>query len=139
MTTKLLNHYKGMYEGNAVAFCDAETMEDAVRIFSEEVEPNLVQKTGAGIKVIVPDASLAFKTDVDDTAYASGCRAYPSGGAVERGQKVFLSAVAAEGYTFEGWYQGETLLSKEEEAEVTVASTASVPSIITYEARFASA
>ena len=139
MATKLLNHYKGMYDGSAVSFCDAETMEEAVKVFSESTEPVLVQRTGSGVKVVVPDADLAFKTTVEDTAYTAGCRAYPSGGSVTRGQVLFLTAVAAEGYTFAGWYNGEELISSDAEAEVTVASSATVPATLVYEAKFETA
>ena len=137
MTVKQLNHYKGLYDGGTSTFCDAETMVEAAELLgSEGVEPTLLQRVGTGIKVIVPDAALAFNTTVEETAYTAGCRAYPKGGNVVRGQTLFLSAVPAEGYTFKGWYNGVTLVSADEEAEVTVESTATVPSTLTYEAKF---
>ena len=137
MTVKSLNHYKGTYDGGTTTFCDAsDIIEAATLLSSDGLEPSLLQRVGTGIKVVVPDASLAFKTSVEETAYTAGCRAYPSGGNVIRGQKLFLSAVASDGYKFTGWYQGEVLLSADAEAEVEVESTATVPAVINYEARF---
>jgi hypothetical protein len=137
MSTKLLNSYEATYEGGAKAICNAQTMEEAAKVLSDELEPSILQKTGAGIKVIVPDPALAFKTSVADDMYAAGNRAYPAnGGIVKAGDTVFLSAVAVDGYNFVGWYQGETKLSEDAEAAVVVASTSLVPAVITYEARF---
>lgn len=138
MTVKSLNHYKGLYDGGATTFCDAQTIVEAAELLTntEGLEPTLLQKVGTGIKVVVPDAALAFTTNVEETAHTAGCRAYPSGGNVTRGQKLFLSAVAADGYKFIGWYQGDTLLSAEAEAEVVVESIATVPTTIVYEAKF---
>lgn len=137
MSTKLLNSYTATYEGGATAVCNAQTMEEAAGILSDDLEPSILQKTGAGIKVSIPDPALAFTTSVADAAYTAGCRAYPAnGGSVEAGDTVFLSAVPVEGYNFVGWYQGETLVSSEAEAAIVVTSTSAVPAVITYEARF---
>lgn len=137
MTTKLLNHYKGLFDGGAADFCDATTMVEAAQLLVKDgIEPTLLQRVGTGIKVLVPDAPLSFKTSVGETEHTAGCRAYPSGGEVVRGQKLFLSAVAADGYSFTGWYNGTDLVSAELEAEVTVESDATLPSVITYEAKF---
>lgn len=136
MSIKTLNQYKASYEDGAVDLCNAEDFVGAVTVLSAETEPIVVQKIGKGIKVAIPDPALAFETVVGAESFAAGCRAYPSGGAVEKEQKVFLSAVPAEGYNFVGWYQGETLLSEDAEAEVTVASTSQVPVTIKYEAKF---
>lgn len=137
MTTKLLNHYKGLFDGGAADFCDASTMVAAAELLVKDgIEPTLLQRVGTGIKVLVPDAPLSFKTSVEATAYAAGCRAYPSGGEVVRGQKLFLSAAKGDGYSFAGWYNGADLISAELEAEVTVESDTTLPSVITYEAKF---
>lgn len=139
MATKLLNSYEATYEGGAKAMCNAQTMEEAAAILTDNVqEPSVLQKTGVGIRVAVPDPALAFTTKVvDDAAYTAGCRSYPeNGGQVKAGDTVFLSAVPAEGYNFAGWYQGTTLLSSETEAAVVVESASAVPAVITYEARF---
>ena len=137
MSTKLLNSYEATYEGGAKAVCNAQTMEEAAKLLSEETEPSILQKVAAGIRVAVPDPALAFKTAVADDMYAAGNRAYPAnGGIVKAGDTVFLSAVAVDGYRFDGWYQGETKLSEDAEAAVVVASTSAVPALITYEARF---
>lgn len=137
MAIKNLKRYKGTYEGGATILCDALTMEEAVGILAEETEPNIVQKVGEGIKVAIPDPALAFTTHVEDVLYTAGCRAYPeTGGQVKNGQTVFLSAVAGEGYQFDGWYQGDTLISTDTEAAVEIASASAVPAIITYEAKF---
>ena len=138
MSTKLLNSYEATYEGGATAVCNAQTMEEAAKVLSDETEPSILQRVAAGIKVLVPDPALAFTTTVkDDAAYEAGCRSYPAnGGQVKVGDTVFLSAVAVEGYSFVGWYQGDTQLSTDAETAVTVASASSVPAVITYEARF---
>ena len=138
MAVKTLNQYKGTYKDNSVAMCNAEDMADAVDVLADEVEPICVQKIGEGIRVMVPDPVLAFETFVDATALSAGCHAYPSGGdEVVKGQKIYLSAVPADGYHFVGWYQGATELSTEAEAAVVVESAAQVPTRIVYEARFA--
>ena len=139
MSVKMLNSYKATYVGGATALCNAQTMEEAAKILSEEnQEPSVLQKTGAGIRVSVPDPALAFTTKVaDDTAYTAGCRSYPeNGGQVKAGDTVFLTAVAAEGYNFTGWYQGATKLSDDVEAAVVVESASPVPAVIIYEAHF---
>jgi hypothetical protein len=137
MATKLLNSYEATYEGGAKAVCNAQTMEEAAKALSDETEPSILQKVAAGIHVLVPDPALAFKTAVADAMYTAGNRAYPvNGGIVKAGDTVFLSAVAVDGYRFIGWYQGETKLSEDAEAAVVVASTSTVPAVITYEARF---
>ena len=137
MSVRTLNSYKATYVGGATALCNAQTMEEAAKILSEEQEPSILQKTGSGIKVSVPDPALAFTTVVDATAYAAGCRSYPAhGGQVKAGDTVFLSAIPAEGYNFVGWYQGTTKLSEDTEAAVVVESASPVPAVIEYEARF---
>lgn len=138
MATKMLNSYKATYVGGATALCNAQTMEEAAKILSEDnQEPSVLQKTGTGIRVSVPDPALAFTTTVDATAYAAGCRSYPAhGGQVKAGDTVFLSAIAVEGYNFVGWYQGATKLSEDAEAAVVVESASPVPAVIEYEARF---
>ena len=137
MAIKLLNSYEATYEGGAVARCNAQTMEEAAKVLSDEIEPGIIQKVGAGIKVLIPDPALAFKTEVAADMYEAGNRAYPAnGGQVKLGDTVFLSAVPVEGYRFTGWYQGETKLSEEVEAAVVVASASNVPAVITYEAHF---
>ena len=137
MSVKLLSSYEATYEGGTTARCNAQTMEEAAKVLSDEIEPSILQRIGTGIKVVVPDPALAFKTEVGATAYAAGCRAYPAnGGQVKAGDTVFLSAVSAEGYRFTGWYQGEVKLSEDSEAAVVVASASAVPAVVTYEARF---
>ena len=138
MSTKLLNGYEATYEGGAKAMCNAQTMEEAAKILSDDTEPSILQKVAAGIRVSVPDPALAFTTEVvDETAHTAGCRAYPEhGGQVKAGDTVFLSAVAAEGYNFVGWYQGATKLSDDAETAVVVESASPVPAIIVYEAHF---
>lgn len=137
MAIKLLSSYEANYEGGATAQCNAQTMEEAAKVLSDEIEPSIIRKTGAGVRVIIPDPALAFKTEVAAEMYEAGNRAYPAnGGQVKLGDTVFLSAVPVEGYRFTGWYQGETKLSEEVEAAVVVASASNVPAVITYEARF---
>lgn len=139
MSIKLLNSYQATYEGGATAMCNAQTMEEAAKVLTDgTLEPSIVQKTGAGIRVQVPDPALAFTTKVvDDAAYTAGCRSYPeNGGQVKAGDTVFLSAVPAEGYTFAGWYQGATKLSDDSEAAIVVESASPVPAVIVYEAHF---
>ena len=138
MTTKLLNSYQATYEGGTTAMCNAETMEEAANVLTDGTqEPSILQKIGAGIRVKVPDPVLAFTTTVADALYTAGCRAYPEhGGQVKVGDTVFLSAVAGEGYSFTGWYQGNTKLSDDAEAAIVVESASPVPALIEYEARF---
>lgn len=138
MATKLLNSYQATYVGGATSMCDAQTMEEAAKILTDETqEPNVLQKIRAGVKVSVPDPALAFTTKVADADYTAGCRAYPEhGGQVKAGDTVFLSAVAGDGYNFVGWYQGAVKLSEDAEAAVVVESASPVPAVIEYEARF---
>lgn len=140
MNTKSLNNYKAVFDGGGTQYCVAETIKEAAELFTEDQqqEPVLMQRTGTGVKVIVPEPELAFVTKVGETEHTAGCRAYPSGGNVVRGQKLFLSAVAADGYNFVGWFQDGVAeaLSTEPEAEIAVSSDSKVPATITYEARF---
>jgi uncharacterized repeat protein (TIGR02543 family) len=140
IATTSLNTYKATFEGNSIQFCDADNIVDASQILTANTtnEPILLQRVAVGVQVQITAPALAFTTAVDDTtAYTAGCRSYPSaGGTVKNGDILFLSAVAAQGYTFAGWYNGTTLLASTAEAQITVESTATVPTTITYTAKF---
>lgn len=53
------------------------------------------------------------------------------GGLAVPGQTIFLNAVATDGYTFDGWYIGEDLISTESEYEYAVGE-----GVVTFEGRF---
>ncbi len=132
--TKVLKQFKATYKDDAVSSCMAVDMVEAAKVLSaDNVEPVIIQKTADGIKVAMPDPALAFTTSSNEAT----CKAYPTGGSgIKLGDTLFLTAVAGEGFDFDGWYQGETLVSEEAEAAVIVESSAQVPSVIHYEARF---
>ena len=47
MSVKMLNSYKATYVGGATALCNAQTMEEAAKILTEDnQEPSVLQKTG---------------------------------------------------------------------------------------------
>lgn len=132
--TKVLAQFKATYKDDKTAACIAENIVEAAKVFSaDEAEPVIIQRTVDSIKASLPDPALSFTTSSNEAT----CKAYPSGGSgIKLGDTLFLSAVAGEGFDFEGWYQGDTLVSEDAEAAVTVESTAQVPSVIHYEARF---
>lgn len=132
--TKVLKQFKATYKDSGVASCMAVDITEAARVLSADAEePVIIQKTADGIKVSMPDPALSFVTVSNEET----CKAYPSGGSgIKLGDTLFLTAVAGEGFDFEGWYQGDTLVSSDAEAAVIVESTAQVPSVLKFEARF---
>jgi hypothetical protein len=55
---------------------------------------------------------------------------------VKNGDKVWFTAIVAEGYAFSGWYLGDELQSTEESYEATISYAGTTPTTLEYEARF---
>lgn len=70
------------------------------------------------------DVTITVQSEDETAGTVSG------GGTVKEGEKVTITAQAKEGYTFDGWYLGETKVSDQPEYEVEAAED------ITYTARF---
>jgi hypothetical protein len=49
---------------------------------------------------------------------------------------VWFSAIAVEGFVFDGWYLGDEKISELESYEATIAYPGSTPTTLKYEARF---
>ena len=116
--------------------------EDALSVALAEAkpdEPSLIQKTVTGIKVAVPAPAIGIKTVVTGSGAANaGCKATPYNiSSVENGDKVWFTAIVAEGYSFVGWYLGDELQSADESYEATISYAGTTPTILEYEARFA--
>lgn len=135
-----LNQYKANYADSTELSVAAETMADAIEALSmaKQGEPSLIQKTVTGIKVAIPAPAIAIETFVTGTeAETAGCKATPYNiSSVENGDKVWFTAITAEGYTFGGWYLGDELQSNDESYEATIAYEGTTPTVLRYEARF---
>ena len=139
-TITSLNQYKASYADSTDMSVAAETLADAIVALAEAKpgEPSLIQRVVTGIKVAIPAPAIAIKTFVTGTgAEASGCKATPYNiSSVENGDKVWFTAIVAEGYTFSGWYLNDELLSTEESYEATISYAGTTPTTLEYEARF---
>ena len=85
-----------------------------------------IVRTRTSIEVNVPDAlaEVVFRTLIGGAgAELAGCRATPSSYEVLDGSNVIFEAIAAEGFTFMGWFVG-TDTSGTPEAVTPIASIA---------------
>jgi hypothetical protein len=139
-TIATLNQYKASYADSTEMTVVAENITNAIEALSvaKPSEPSLIQKTVTGIATAIPSPAIAIKTKVTGSgAETAGCKATPYEiGSVENGDKVWFTAITAEGFVFGGWYLNDELLSSEESYEATVAYTGSTPTVLEYEARF---
>lgn len=140
MSVKSLNQYKASFADSTDMSVVAETISDAIVALAEAKpeEPSLIQRTVSGIKVTVPSPAIAIKTTVVGTgAESAGCKATPYNiASVKNGDKVWFTAITAEGFSFSGWYLGDELQSTDESCEATVAYSGETPTTLEYEARF---
>ena len=132
-TITSLNQYKASYADSTDMSVAAASLADA-----KPGEPSLIQRVVTGIKVAIPAPAIAIKTFVTGTgAEASGCKATPYNiSSVENGDKVWFTAIVAEGYTFSGWYLNDELQSTDESYEATISYAGTTPTTLEYEARF---
>ena len=139
-TITSLNQYKASYADSTDMSVAASSLADAIVALAEakEGEPSLIQRVVTGIKVAIPAPTIAIKTLVTGTgAEASGCKATPYNiSSVENGDKVWFTAIVAEGYAFSGWYLNDELQSADESYEATIAYAGTTPTTLEYEARF---
>lgn len=139
-TITSLNQYKAAFPDSTELSVAAASMEEALTALGEAHtgEPSLLQKTVTGIKVAIPAPAIAIETFVTGTgAAAAGCKATPYAiASVENGDKVWFTAIAVDGFTFEGWYLGDELKSQDESYEATIAYSGTTPTTLKYEARF---
>lgn len=139
-TITSLNQYKASYADSTDMSVAAETLADAIVALEEAKpgEPSLIQRVVTGIKVAIPAPAIAIETIVTGTgAEASGCKATPYNiSSVENGDKVWFTAIVADGYTFSGWYLNEELQSTDESYEATISYAGTTPTTLKYEARF---
>lgn len=139
-TITSLNQYKASYADSTDMSVAASSLADAIVALEEAKpgEPSLIQRVVTGIKVAIPAPAIAIKTIVTGTgAEASGCKATPYNiSSVENGDKVWFTAIVAEGYTFSGWYLNEELQSTDESYEATISYAGTTPTTLEYEARF---
>ena len=139
-TITSLNQYKASYADSTDMSVAAASMADALVALAEAKadEPSLIQKTVSNIKVAIPAPAIAIKTLVTGSgAETAGCKATPYNiSSVENGDKVWFTAIAAEGFSFSGWYLGDELQSTEESYEATISYAGTTPTTLEYEARF---
>lgn len=139
-TITSLNQYKASYADSTEMTVAAGTIADAIVALAEAKpgEPSLIQKTVTGIAVAIPAPAIAIKTTVTGSgAVSAGCKATPyTIDSVENGDKVWFTAISAEGFVFSGWYLNDELLSTDESYEATIAYAGTTPTTLEYEARF---
>ena len=135
-----LNTYKAVFPDSQERSIAAENMADAIQTLSDlhNGEPSLLQKTFTGMVISVPDPTISVKTEVTGSgAVAGGCKATPYNiSSVENGDKVWFTAIVAEGYAFSGWYLNDELQSADESYEATISYAGTTPTTLEYEARF---
>ena len=139
-TITSLNQYKASFPDSTDMSVAAATMQDALVALGEakNIEPSMLQKIATGIAVAIPAPAIAIETFVTGTgAAAAGCKATPySIDSVENGDKVWFTAIASEGFTFDGWYLDNEKVSEAESYEATIAYPGATPTTLKYEARF---
>ena len=135
-----LNTYKAVFPDSQERSIAAESMADAIQTLEDlhNGEPSLLQKTFTGMVISVPDPTISVKTEVTGAnAAESGCKATPYTIAeVKKGDKVWFTAIPADGFVFGGWYLDNTLLSNDESYEATIEYNGTSPVTLNYEARF---
>lgn len=139
-TVATVNQYKASFADSTDMSVVAPSLEDAIKALavSKPEEPSLIQRVVTGIKVSIPSPAIAIKTSVVGSgAETAGCKATPYNiSSVENGDKVWFTAIVAEGFSFSGWYLGDELQSTEESYEATIAYEGTTPTVLEYEARF---
>lgn len=142
-TIKSLNQYKAAFPDSTELSVAAATMADALEALQEAHkagEPSLLQKTLTGISVAIPAPAIAIETFVTGAgAQAAGCKATPySIEQVENGDKVWFTAIPAEGFRFDAWYLDGEQVSEDgaESFEATISYAGATPTKLRYEARF---
>jgi uncharacterized repeat protein (TIGR02543 family) len=93
-----------------------------------------VTRTRVGVTVDIPDPVVIvdFETTVTpEGAVSAGCIATPSKYAVRSGTPVVFEAIAADGYTFDGWFQETTALGTSAISEITVTGDGRTPAAYT--------
>ena len=140
MATATINQYKAAYPDSTDLTVAAESMTEAIAVLAETKtgEPSLIQKTATGIAVSIPAPAIGIKTIVTgEGAEAAGCKATPyTIDSVKNLDKVWFTAITAEGFTFVGWYLNDELVSAEESYEATISYAGASPTTLVYEARF---
>ena len=135
-----LNTYKAVFTDSQERSIAAENMADAIQTLADlhNGEPSLLQKTFTGMVISVPDPTISVKTEVTGAnAAESGCKATPYTIAeVKKGDKVWFTAIPADGFVFGGWYLDNELLSNDESYEATIEYNGTSPVTLNYEARF---
>lgn len=135
-----LNTYKAVFPDSQERSIAAENMADAIQTLADlhNGEPSLLQKTFTGMVISVPDPTISVKTEVTGAGAAeNGCKATPYTIAeVKKGDKVWFTAIPAEGFVFGGWYLDDKLLSNDESYEATIEYNGTSPVTLNYEARF---
>lgn len=140
-TIKSLNQYKANYEDMTELSVAAESMVDALEALGEskpDVEPSILTKTAKGVVVAIPAPAISVITEVQsEAAVSGGCKATPYNIAnVENGNKVWFTAIPADGFQFAGWFLNGEKVSEEESYEATIEYAGSTPTTLKYIAQF---
>lgn len=137
---KTLNQYKANYSDSTSLSVVAESMTEAINCLleSKDEDPVMLQTMTRNLKVSVPNPIVSIQTVVEGNgAVAGGCKATPySINAVHNGEKVWFTAIPAEGFTFVGWTLGTEQVSTNESYEATISYAGETPTTLTYKAVF---
>jgi uncharacterized repeat protein (TIGR02543 family) len=116
----------------------AQSLKQAAADYDTPVNPiTQITRTRVGVTVDIPDPAIIvdFETTViPEGAVSAGCIATPTKYAVRSGTPVVFEAIPADGYTFDGWFAGDTELETSAIAEITVAGDGHTP--VVYTAKF---
>jgi hypothetical protein len=124
METKLLNEYQLTFADNHTEIFMAANMRSAVAAKETDALPLAqVNRVKTGIGVETPVRLVKFRVTVlPDTAESSLCHVAPATWVVPEGAKVIFTAMPAEGFQFDGWYEkdGTEPLATEPIAELEI-------------------
>lgn len=140
-----LNQYTGFFstpEGDFPVSVVANSMKEAAKIltmpgvYGDDIsEPVTIKFVKGKVAVSVPVHTVGFNTVIEPAgAVDSGAFATPAHAEVTNGTEVIFTANEPFGWTFKGWYKGDTCLSTEKTAYIDVYDPYST--LVTYVAKY---
>lgn len=144
MATEKMNEFRITNESGKDTVAIYMNAKEAVNAFDTDEDPvTQIVRSRIGIQVGIPDTAVqvTFRTVIGGSgAESAGCKATPSTFEVLDGTSVIFEAMAAEGYTFVGWYIGAATgspVSAEAIAEIEIQAVIGASQDVIITAQFA--